>query len=178
MLARVDTVGPVIARLALVWADEAPAVVRAAGAEPRSEARPGHTLSPGLPALSLAQVDAWFAGWVETQEFTPPPPGFEVLTPQSLTKHAKKKADPNLAEPYFDACGDLWDQLQTLQRDLRVAALLDAAAFARDQVELAKERAQALGYDDLLTGSTRPSTPRATRPRPWRRPCASASRRP
>ena len=74
-----------------------------------------------------------------------------MLTSQSLTDHAKKKTDPVLADPYFAACGALWDLLLTLKRNLKVAALVDAAAFARAEVHKAKERAQALSFDDLLT---------------------------
>ena len=152
VLARVDAAAPRIAGLAQVWRDR--------GEMLRELLRTSKGLSRDKKCLyhadrlegALAAVEAWFADWAETQELRPPPGGFEALTPAYMAAWPRKSTpDASLKDPFFDACGELWDQILTLRRDLKVAALTDAATSARAQVEAAKEHAQALGYDDLLT---------------------------
>jgi exodeoxyribonuclease V beta subunit len=95
---------------------------------------------------TLALLDGYFA----EAERMPPPDGFEVLTAQCLQRFALKKTDPALVDGFFQRCSELWVRFCALKRDLRAAALTDAAAFAREQVRQAKFIAQVLAYDDLL----------------------------
>jgi exodeoxyribonuclease V beta subunit len=95
---------------------------------------------------SLALLDDYFAQ--EPRE--PPPDAFMVLTAQSLQRFALKSADPALDDEFFQRCGEVWERICVLKRDLRAAALTEAAAFAREQVRQAKYIAQVLAYDDLL----------------------------
>ncbi len=152
VFARVDAAGPVIAQLAQGWRTQGPdlcSLLQTSKGLSRDKKCPYHR---DLLTIALAQVDAWFAAWEATQDFSPPPDGFYALTAQSIAERALKRSpDPRLDDPYFTACGALWDLLLTLRRDLKVAALVDAAAFARAEVRTAKERAQALSFDDLLT---------------------------
>jgi exodeoxyribonuclease V beta subunit len=106
--------------------------------------------SPYAPARlepALALLERYF----EVDEILPPPDAFELLTPQGMEGNRLKAADPRLDDPFFAQCGGIWQALSLLQRDLRCAALTDAAAFAREQVARAKRRAQALSFNDLLT---------------------------
>jgi exodeoxyribonuclease V beta subunit len=96
---------------------------------------------------ALAELDAYFTA----AERMPPPETFAALTVQSLREAALKNADSALEGEFFVRCGEVWDSLRTLKRDLRVAALVEVAAFARTQVRQAKYLAQVLSYDDLLT---------------------------
>ena len=151
VLARVDDAGPVIARLARGWLDQGDPladVLATSKGLSRAKDCPYH---PDRLAIGLAQVEGWFAAWEADQEFRSPPAGFEVLTQTCIDAHRlKRNQDPALADPYFQACQVLWDTLDTLRRDLKVAALGDAAAFARTEVEAAKARTLTLSFDDLL----------------------------
>ncbi|HSD61191.1 MAG TPA: UvrD-helicase domain-containing protein, partial [Burkholderiales bacterium] len=102
---------------------------------------------PGRLDETLALLDDYFAQ--ESRE--PPPDAFQVLTAQRLQQSALKKADPALDEEFFMRCGEVWEALCALKRDLRAAALTEAADFAREQVRQAKFTAQVLSYDDLLS---------------------------
>ena len=95
---------------------------------------------------ALALLDDYFAQ--EARE--PPPDAFAVLTTESLRQAATKKNDPALDDGFFLRCGEVWGDFCALKRDLRAAALTEAAAFAREQVRQAKFTAQVLSYDDLL----------------------------
>ena len=154
VLARVDALAPLIRLLALGWREEGSRLGGLLMTSPGLKRAQGTPYHPDRLTQTLAQVAAWLAAMLTTgetgQELRPPPACFEALTPQSLAKHAKKKGDPALADPYFETCGRLWEDLCALKRDLQLAALADAAAFVRVQVRAAKERAQVLGYDDLL----------------------------
>jgi exodeoxyribonuclease V beta subunit len=83
-------------------------------------------------------------------EQLPPPEAFKVLTAVYLQKFALKKTDPALDDEFFLRCDGVWNTFCALKRDLRAAALMEAAAFAREQVRQAKFTAQVLSYDDLL----------------------------
>ena len=98
-------------------------------------------------AQSLAELDHYFAG----DQALPPPAGFQVLAAQTLASRALQRQDPALQDPFFAACGQVWQDLERLQRDLRAAALAEAAEFAQTQVRTAKQQAQTLSFDDLLT---------------------------
>ena len=95
---------------------------------------------------ALALIDDYFA----QASREPPPDAFEVLTTQCLQRYGLKKADPALADEFFLHCDGVWKTFCMLKRDLRTAALTEAAAFAREQVRQAKFTAQVLSYDDLL----------------------------
>ena len=152
VLARVDQAGPVIARLAQEWREDGDDLAKLLTNSKGLSRNKDCPYGPNRLALGLAQVGAWFAAWEAEQEFSPPPPAFEALTQACIDTHRlKRNQDPLLANPYFQLCGELWDTLGTLSRDLKVAALGDAAAFARTQVEEAKARTLTLSFDDLLT---------------------------
>jgi hypothetical protein len=87
---------------------------------------------------ALALLDDYFAQ--EPRE--PPPDTFAVLTPESLRQSATKKNDPALGDGFFLRCGEVWQKLRAMKRDLRAAALTEATAFAREQVRQAKFTAQ------------------------------------
>ena len=95
---------------------------------------------------ALDELDEYFA----MAERMPPPKTFKVLTAQSLRGAALKRVDPELNDEFFLRCDGVWETFCALERDLRAAALMDAAAFAREQVRQAKFTAQVLSYDDLL----------------------------
>jgi exodeoxyribonuclease V beta subunit len=109
----------------------------------RAQGTPYHEkrLVPSLDALN-----EYFAA----AERLPPPAVFELLTSLSLQRFAKQKSDPALEDEFFLRCDGVWQTFCALKRDLRAAALTDAAAFAREQVRQAKFTAQVLSYDDLL----------------------------
>jgi exodeoxyribonuclease V beta subunit len=96
--------------------------------------------------LALAALDDWF----RTDQPSPPPDHFEVLTPECLDHHRLQKQDPELGDPFFTHCGQLREALTHLKRDLRAAAVAEAAVFARSEVRKAKQQAQVLSFDDLL----------------------------
>jgi len=152
VLARVDQALPVIARLAQGWRDDGARLTVVLTDSKGLSRNKDCPYGPDRLALGLAKVSAWFVAWEAEQEFRPPPDAFLALTQGCIEAHRlKRNQDPLLADPYFQACGELWDTLETLRRDLKVAALGDAAAFARSQVEAAKARTLTLSFDDLLT---------------------------
>ena len=93
---------------------------------------------------ALDQLTHWF----QAPEL-PPPEAFECLTAQKLEEQSKAP-DPALSDPFFQECGQLYQDVETLQRDLKVAALRDAAAFVKAEMRAYKAREQRLSYDDLL----------------------------
>jgi exodeoxyribonuclease V beta subunit len=95
---------------------------------------------------ALDELDDYFDATVRM----PPPKTFKLLTAQSLRGAALKKADAAFDDEFFLRCDGVWETLCALQRDLRAAALTEAAAFAREHVRQAKFTAQVLSYDDLL----------------------------
>jgi exodeoxyribonuclease V beta subunit len=97
--------------------------------------------------LALANLDGYFKAGGDQ----PPPECFEVLTAECIAASRTKKLAPELGDPFFARCGRLWQDLARLQRDLRVAALAEATVFARQRVREAKQQAQWLAFDDLLT---------------------------
>jgi exodeoxyribonuclease V beta subunit len=99
--------------------------------------------------LTVALAD--LADYFEAEDFLPPSACFEVLTDDCIGNSRLKAPDPGLEDRFFASCGQIWRQLARLKRDLRVAALADAAAFARSKVREAKQQAQLLSFDDLLT---------------------------
>jgi exodeoxyribonuclease V beta subunit len=98
-----------------------------------------------VPALAI--LDSYFA----SDELLPPPEVFHVLTADCIGNNKLKKPDPDLDDNFFVRCGQLWRDLELLRRDLRSAALADATSFARRKVWEAKQKAQVLSFDDLLT---------------------------
>jgi exodeoxyribonuclease V beta subunit len=110
----------------------------------RAQRSPYH---PDRLAVALADLDAYFAA----EELLPPPASFAVLTDACIAENRLRAPDPVLDDPFFTSCGQALRQLERLKRDIRVAALADAAAFARCKVSEAKQQAQVLSFDDLLT---------------------------
>ncbi|MFZ0788959.1 MAG: UvrD-helicase domain-containing protein, partial [Chromatiaceae bacterium] len=96
---------------------------------------------------ALAVIDAGFAA----AELLPPPNQFEILTAGCISANRLKKPDPDLEDPFFLACDRVWTDLKRLLRDLKAAALAEAAAYARCKVRESKRKAQRLSFDDLLT---------------------------
>jgi exodeoxyribonuclease V beta subunit len=147
VLARFDDLAPDLQALCEDWrqdGDRLKSILLESKALSRAQNKPYHR--DKLP-LAFAALDDWFAAG----EPSPPPPDFEVLTPECIVKHKLKKADPDLDDAFFERCGEAQRSLDRIRRDLRVAALAGAAAFARSEVRKAKEQAQRLSFDDLLT---------------------------
>lgn len=147
VLAGFDEVVPDLEELADLWQQDGERprrILLESKGLSRAKACPYHRdrLAP-----AFAVLDGWFA----SDEVLPPPDAFVVLTADCINENKLKKADQDLADPFFTRCGQVWQDLQRLQRDLRAAALADAAAFARSKVRDAKQKAQVLSFDDLLT---------------------------
>ncbi len=110
--------------------------------------------SPGLRRKGAYQKDRLskaldqLSHWFQAPDL-PLPNAFERLTIQKLEEQSKAP-DPALSDPFFQECGQLYQDLETLQRDLKVAALRDAAAFVQGEMKAYKAREQRLSYDDLL----------------------------
>ncbi len=98
----------------------------------------------GRLSKALDQLSHWF----QAPELLLPE-AFECLTAQKLEEQ-QKKPDPKLADPFFQECGQFYQDVETLQRDLKVAALRDAAAFVQGEMKKHKVREQRLSYNDLL----------------------------
>jgi exodeoxyribonuclease V beta subunit len=146
LLTRWDALAVELEALAVRWRDDGAMlqqIVRESKGLSRAQASPYHE---NRLAPSLAMLDDYFA----QEQREPPPEVFELLTTQCLQRFALKKADLALDEAFFLHCGEVWGRLCALKRDLRAAALTEAAAFAREQVRQAKFTAQVLSYDDLL----------------------------
>ncbi len=147
VLARLRAIEPALTALARQWRSEGGRLKRIlTESKGLSRAQKGNYHPDGL-APALARLDAYFAG----SDLVPPPAELERLTATSIAAHRLKRDDPELVDDFFADCGRVWAELGRLERDLRVAALADAAAFARRAVREAKDRAQILSFDDLLT---------------------------
>jgi exodeoxyribonuclease V beta subunit len=147
VLARLDALGPDLQAIARRWRRDGArlrGILEGSKGLSRAQKGPYHPLR--LTA-SLALLDAW-AG---SGEPLPPLEALEVLTARCIGEHRLKRPDPALDDPFFGECGACHGQLERLGRDLRVAALADAADFARREVKRAKEAARQLSFDDLLT---------------------------
>jgi exodeoxyribonuclease V beta subunit len=146
VLARLDAMVTELKRIAGVWRQEGGRLSRVlleSKGLSRAKKCPYHA---DKLTLALADLDDHFA-----VEEVPPPGCFEVVTSDCIGNNRLKTPDPELADPFFDRCGQLRRDLARLRRDLGVAALADAAAFARRKVREAKQKAQLLSFDDLLT---------------------------
>ncbi|MGD2083168.1 MAG: exodeoxyribonuclease V subunit beta [Chromatiales bacterium] len=147
VLARFDAMVPELRALADVWRHDGArltGVLQTSKGLSRSQRGPYHRDSL---AAALAAVDAWLA----EEEVLPPPDAFEVLTAQCIEAHRLQAPDPDLFDPFFARCGAVREDLARLKRDLRAAALAEAAEFSRGRVREAKQKAQVLSFDDLLT---------------------------
>ena len=147
VLDRFDALRPELGKLAERWRRERErltAVLLESPALSRGQKSP---YCPGTLTPALSILDDYFASDAQR----PPPDAFAALTADSVAKHKLKKADPRLDDPFFVDCGEAWRTLVRLKRDLRAAALAEAADFARAQVREAKQQAQTLSFDDLLT---------------------------
>ena len=134
VFARVDAAGPVIARLAQGWRTEDQRLCELLAEQQGPEPRQGQPLSPGLPGTSPGPGGCLVRRLGGDPGVHAPARGLrgpDRPVPDRATP--RRRPDPSLADPYFAACGALWDLLLTLKRDLKVAALVDAAAFARDR---------------------------------------------
>ena len=159
LLTRWDALAGELDALAVRWRDDGASLqqlLRESKGLSRAQASPYHE---NRLVQSLAVLDDYFA----QEQREPPPDDFEVLTAQCLQRFALKKADPALDDQFFLRCDDVWGQLCALKRDLRAAALTEAAAFAREQVRQAKFTAQVLSYDDLLAEMYRRASRRKRR---------------
>lgn len=103
--------------------------------------------APARLEEALRALDGYFAD----SDCPPPPAAFEVLTRDCIDAQRLKAPDANLDDGFFSACGALWSASVLLTRQLRVAALFDAAAFSRERVTAAKTYARVVSFDDLLT---------------------------
>lgn len=147
VLARFDDTIPGLRALADLWHEDGERLKRILlESKGLSRAKTG-TYHPDILAPALAVLDVWFG----VDEPSPPPDAFEVLTAECIDQHKLKKPAPDLDDAFFVRCGQLRQDLERLQRDLCAAALAGAAAFARREVRKAKQAAQQLSFDDLLT---------------------------
>jgi exodeoxyribonuclease V beta subunit len=136
--------------------------IRSLGARWRADGERLKGILRGSRALSRAQKSAYRPDRLDgalqvvddrlgSGESSLPPEVFDVLTAGCIARHRLKKPDPELDDPFFADCEDLSLDLQRLERDLRAAALAEAADSARRQVRAGKDAAQRLSFDDLLT---------------------------
>ncbi len=148
VLARFDALLPQLAGIAEDWRQERErfsAALLGSPALKRAQKTPFH---PDVLAASLTELDDYLAG----DPTAAPPDCFRALDAAVIQGQLKKnKSDPALADPFFTRCGEVRHALEAVQRDLRAAALADAATFARDQVRQAKVDGGLLSYDDMLT---------------------------
>jgi len=147
VLARYDGMTPGLKALAEDWREDGERLKRIllqTKALSRAQKSPYHR---DKLALALTVLDSWF----DADEPAPPPDAFEVLTTNCIETNKLTKPDPELDDDFFLQCDQVRQELAHLQRDLRTAALSEAAAFARGEVREAKQQAQLLSFDDLLT---------------------------
>ncbi len=147
VLARLDALAPELAEIGRLWradGERLGAILRDSKGLTRAQKSP---YQPQRLAAALAELDAYFAA----ESLPPPPDAFAVLSLDSISANKLKKPDPLLDDAFFARCGQVMTDIEGLCRDLRAAALADAAAFARERVREAKAKAQVLSFDDLLT---------------------------
>jgi len=146
LLARWEKLAVELDALAVRWRQDGAALqhlLRQSKGLSRAQASPYHA---GRLDPALDELDGYFDATVRM----PPPKAFRVLTAQSLRGAALKKVDPAFDDEFFLRSDGVWEMFCVLQRDLRAAALTEAATFAREHVRQAKFAAQVLSYDDLL----------------------------
>ncbi|WP_295886604.1 exodeoxyribonuclease V subunit beta [uncultured Thiohalocapsa sp.] len=147
-LARFDALLAELAEIAATWRADRNRLFKAlidSKALKRAQKTPFHL---DVLAATFAELDEYLAG----DPVRPPPPCFEALDATVIQAQLKKnKTDPALDDPFFTRCAEVRAALQDLRRDLRAAALADAAVFARRQVQQAKTDGGLLSYDDMLT---------------------------
>ncbi|MBK1632941.1 exodeoxyribonuclease V subunit beta [Thiohalocapsa halophila] len=148
VLARFDALLPTLAGIAKDWRQARERLAAAlidSKALKRAQTTPFH---PDVLAASLTELDDYLAD----DPTGPPPACFEALDAAVIQHQLKKgKTDPALDDPLFTRCGAVRAELERIRRDLRAAALADAAASARQQVRQAKADGGLLAYDDMLT---------------------------
>jgi len=147
VLARFDGMTPGLKTLAEDWREHGERlklILLETKALSRAQKSPYH---PDKLVPVLAVLDDWFGA----DGPAPPPDAFEVLTTNCIETNKLKKPDPELEDEFFVRCDQAREDLECLQRDLCAAALCEAAAFARREVREAKQQAQLLSFDDLLT---------------------------
>ncbi|MGD9409040.1 MAG: exodeoxyribonuclease V subunit beta, partial [Thiohalocapsa sp.] len=148
VLGRFDALLPQLAGIAAEWRQERARLSAALLGSPalkRAQKTPFH---PDVLAASLAELDDYLAA----DPMRPPPTCFQALDAEVIQAQLKKnKTDPALDDPFFSRCAEIRTALEAIHRDLRAAALADAAAFARKQVRKAKSDGGLLSYDDMLT---------------------------
>ena len=171
LLTRWDALAGDLDELAARWRDDGASLQQLLRESKGLSRAQASRYQPNRIDQALALIDDYF---VQASR-EPPPDAFEVLTTQCLQRFALKKADPALDDRFFLRCDDVWGQLCALKRDLRAAALTQAAAFAREQVRQAKFTAQVLSYDDLLAEMQRRACTAETARR-WRMKCAGGFR--
>lgn len=149
VLARFDAVLPELAALAEGWRQDGErlrtALVNSKALSRDKKKSPFHQ---DRLAAAFAELDAYCAD----SSAAPPPEALQVLDASVIQAQLKKnKTDPALDDPLFARCAEVRAALETIHRDLRAAALADAADFARRQVREAKADGGLLSYDDMLT---------------------------
>ena len=148
VLARFNALRPQLAGIAEDWRqarERFSATLLGSPALKRAQKTPFH---PDVLVASLTELDDYLAG----DPMGPPPDCFRALDAAVIQGQLKKnKTDPALADPFFSRCAEVRNALEGIERDLRAAALADAATFARKEVRRAKVDGGLLSYDDMLT---------------------------
>ncbi len=76
------------------------------------------------------------------------------LSREMLDKHSTKAKcgkDPELRDPFFNACQDLSDRVHKLVARFRIRALIESIGFVLEQIETAKRKRRIMTYNDQLT---------------------------
>ena len=144
----VDGIVSELKKMAARWRQESEGIVRIlrdSKGLSRAQTSPYH---PAKLERTVITLEGYFAA-DEVQ--LPPEEDFKVLTLDCINENKLKRVDPELDDDFFAQCGRIWQNLQRRQREVRAAALADAADFARRKVRDAKQKAQVLSFDDLLT---------------------------
>jgi exodeoxyribonuclease V beta subunit len=137
-------------QLAGVWCErqqEITDTLRQSPALSRSKKLPWHR--ENLPRF-IQEIDRYF----RSDDLLTLPDGFPSLGAQRLIRESKPKqrgTDPTLEDPFFIECQQIIDVHQALQRQLQVAALLEASGYAAQRVEQLKQQHQTISFQDLLT---------------------------
>ncbi|MGH8551802.1 MAG: UvrD-helicase domain-containing protein, partial [Methylococcales bacterium] len=141
---------PGLEALAENWKDRRSVIIRILeGSKALSRAQSSDYRKDRLAEM-LERIHAYF----EAVERPVDPEIIAYLSLDNLDQHstpAKRGKDPELRDPFFVACQNLCDRINTLVARFQIRALKEAAIFMREQIEAAKQEKRIMSYDDQLT---------------------------
>ncbi len=119
----------------------------------------------GSPALSRTQkngykpedLQLYFSGMDDYFSSDSPPLSpnrLRMLSADHLdacSTPKKRGSDSQLQDPFFQACARLLSEVESVEAAFRISALLEATAFARQQIEKMKQASGSMSFSDQLT---------------------------